>query len=211
MTLRLLAVSDVALPQLQDSTYLCRTYADIDLLVSCGDMPASYLDYISSVLNVSLFYVRGNHDENYVEHQPGGDDLHRRILRAGRFSFLGLEGSIRYNRGRVQYTDSEMFSIVLRLMPRLLALRSVRGYSVDVVVTHSPPRGIHDLPGDRAHRGFRVFRALIAWARPRYLLHGHVDTWDSRRMIETVYCGTRVININPSRVLTLEEPPRVSG
>lgn len=211
VTLKLLAVSDVALPQLQDSTYLCRTYADVRLLVSCGDMPASYLDYISSVLNVSLYYVRGNHDENYVERQPGGDDLHRRILRADRFSFLGLEGSIRYNRGRVQYTDSEMFSIVLRLMPRLLALRSVRGYSVDVAVTHSPPRGIHDLPGDRAHRGFRAFRVLIAWARPRYLLHGHIDTWGNRQAVETVYCGTRVININPSRVLALEEPPGGSG
>lgn len=211
VTLKLLAVSDVALPQLQDSTYLCRTYADVRLLVSCGDMPASYLDYISSVLNVSLYYVRGNHDENYVERQPGGDDLHRRILRADRFSFLGLEGSIRYNRGRVQYTDSEMFSIVLRLMPRLLALRSVRGYSVDVAVTHSPPRGIHDLPGDRAHRGFRAFRVLIAWARPRYLLHGHIDTWGNRQAVETVYCGTRVININPSRVLALGEPSGGSG
>jgi Icc-related predicted phosphoesterase len=211
VTLKLLAVSDVALPQLQDSTYLCRTFEDIGLLVSCGDMPASYLDYISSVLNVSLYFVRGNHDENYVERQPGGDDLHRRILRFGRFSFLGLEGSIRYNRGRVQYTDSEMFSMVLRLMPRLLVLRSVRGYSVDVVVAHSPPRGIHDLPGDRAHRGFSAFRTLIEWGRPRYLLHGHVDTWDNRQTVETVHFGTRVININPSRVVALEEPPGGAG
>lgn len=207
MTLKLLAVSDVALPQLQDPTHLHRAYGDVRLLVSCGDMPVSYLDFISSVLNVSLFYVRGNHDESYeLERRPGGDNLHRRIVRFDRFSFLGLEGSIRYNRGRVQYTQGEMFTAVLRLLPPLLALRSLRGYGVDVVVAHSPPLGIHDIEDDFAHRGFKAFRALMAWGRPRYLLHGHVDTWDNRQKVETVFCQTRVININPSRTLTLEEP-----
>lgn len=207
MTLKLLAVSDVALPQLQDATLLHRMYGDVQLLISCGDMPVSYLDFISSVLNVSLFYVRGNHDESYeLERRPGGDNLHGRIIRFDRFSFLGLEGSIRYNRGRVQYTQGEMFTAVLRVLPRLLALRSVRGYSVDVVVAHSPPLGIHDIEGDHAHQGFRAFRALMAWGRPRYLLHGHVDTWDNRQKVETVFYQTRVININPSRTLTLEEP-----
>lgn len=207
MTLKLLAVSDVTLPKLQDATHLQRTYGDIRLLVSCGDMSVSYLDFISSVLNVSLYYVKGNHDENYeFERRPGGDDLHRRIVRFDRFSFLGLEGSIRYNRGRVQYTQGEMFTKVLRVLPRLLVMRSVRGYSVDVVVAHSPPFGIHDIEDDYAHRGFRAFRALMAWGRPRYLLHGHVDTWDNRQQVETVFCQTQVININPSRALTLKEP-----
>lgn len=206
MALRLLAVSDAMLPQLQDAAYLLRTYSDVRLLLSCGDMPVSYLEYINSVLNVSLYYVRGNHDESYVERPPGGDDLHCRILRFDRYSFLGLEGSINYNRGRIQYTNTQMFALVLRLMPRLLVLRSVRGYSVDVVVTHSPPEGIHDLSSDRAHRGFKAFRYLMAWGRPRYLLHGHVDTWDSRQAVETVFHHTRVININPSRLLTLAEP-----
>ncbi len=207
MTLKLLAVSDVTLPQLQDATHLKRTYGDVKLLVSCGDMPVSYLDFVSSVLNVSLFYVRGNHDESYeIERRPGGDNLHRRILQFNGFSFLGLEGSIRYNRGRVQYTQGEMLTSVLRLLPRLLVLRSVRGYSVDVVVAHSPPLGIHDIADDYAHRGFRAFRTLMDWGRPRYLIHGHVDTWDNRKEVETVFCQTRVININPSRTLTLEPP-----
>jgi len=206
VTLKILAVSDVALPHMQDATYLQRTFHDVDLLVSCGDMPASYLDYISSVLNVCLYFVRGNHDENYIERRPGGDDLHRRIVRFGPFSFLGFEGSIRYNRGRVQYTDGEMFAYVLRLVPRLLVLRSIRGYSVDVVVAHSPPQSIHDIPDDRAHRGFKAFRYLMAWGRPRYLLHGHVDTWDNRQAVETAFRGTQVINVNPVRVITLEQP-----
>jgi Icc-related predicted phosphoesterase len=207
VTLKLLAVSDTALPQLQNAEHLQRTYGDVELLVSCGDMQVGYLDYISSVLNVSLFYVRGNHDESYeFERRPGGDDLHQRIVTFRGYSFLGLEGSINYNRGRVQYTDTEMFVKVLRLLPRLLVLRSVRGYSVDVVVAHSPPQGIHDIADDRAHRGFRAFRMLMKWGHPRYLIHGHVDTWDTRQPTETTFCKTCVININPSRMLTIEPP-----
>ena len=69
------------------------------------------------------------------ERRPGGDDLPAdRDFRG--YSFLGLEGSINYNRA-ASYTDTEMFVKVLRLLPRLLVLRSVRGYSVDVVVAHS--------------------------------------------------------------------------
>lgn len=98
-----------------------------------------------------------------------------------------------------------MFLHVLRLMPRLLWMRSLRGYGVDVLVTHSPPHGIHDLPDDRAHRGFRSFRYLMRVARPRFLIHGHVDTWDNRKATETVYAGTRVININPQRLLSVEQ------
>jgi uncharacterized protein len=96
---KILAVSDVELPKLRNSEYLFRTYPDIDLLVSCGDMPSPYLDYIGSVLNVPLFFVRGNHDTNYVPPNPGGDDLNMRILKHQGYSFAGLEGSIRYNRG----------------------------------------------------------------------------------------------------------------
>lgn len=200
--MNILAVSDVVLPQLQDPDYLCRTYAEANLLVSCGDMPASYLDFIGTLLHVPLAYVRGNHDGGYQPGRPGGDDLHGRIRTYGGYSFAGLEGSIRYNQGPVQYTDQEMFLRVLLLLPRLLVMRSVRGYGVDVLVAHSPPQGIHDLP-DHAHRGFKAFRYLMRWGRPHYLLHGHVDTWDRRQTVETVYHQTTVLNINPVTMLTL--------
>jgi Icc-related predicted phosphoesterase len=201
---KILAVSDNLLPQLQDPGYLQRSYSDARLVVSCGDMPASYLDVISSVLNLPLFFVRGNHDEHYEPHRPGGDNLHMKFQSYGGFSFVGLEGSIEYNRGRVQYDETGMLARVLYLLPRLVLMRSVRGYGVDVLVTHSPPRGIHDIPGDRAHRGFRAFRLLMLLAHPRFLIHGHVDTWDNRKTTETQYCRTRVININPVRLLSIE-------
>jgi Icc-related predicted phosphoesterase len=191
---------------MQDSGYLRRTFADARLLISCGDMPPSYLDLIGSVLNIPLFFVRGNHDERYEPHQPGGDNLHHCIQHYGGFSFAGLEGSQRYNRGPVQYSDGEMRLFVLSMLPRLTLRRLLRGYGVDMFIAHAPPRGIHDLPDDHAHRGFQAFLLLMRWARPRYLIHGHVDTWDSRKPTETVFGSTTVININPVRLLTLEKP-----
>jgi uncharacterized protein len=100
-----------------------------------------------------------------------------------------------------------MLSNVLRMMPRLLLRRARYGIGVDVLVTHSPPEGIHDLNDDCAHRGFRAFRWLILWARPRYFIHGHVDTWDNRRTRKTVFGHTMVLNINPVTMLDLDLPP----
>jgi len=206
VAVKILAVGDVELPQLRDVEYLRRSFCDVEVLISCGDLPASYLDLIGSVLNLPLFFVRGNHDNNYLLPDPGGENLHLRVCTYKGYSFAGLEGSIRYSRqGAVQYTENEMFVNVLRLLPRLMLRRLWYGYGVHVLVSHSPPRGIHDLPDDFAHRGFQSFRYLMKWARPLYLIHGHVDTWDSRRPRETMYGQTRVLNINPYKVFEIEE------
>jgi len=206
MTTKVLAVSDNVLPYMQDAEYLKRTYSDVRLLISCGDMSATYLDVIGSILGVPLFYVRGNHDTRYEPGRPGGDNLHQHIRKFDGFSFVGLEGSIRYNRGPIQSTQSEMFTTVLHLLPRLMLMRSMRGYGVDVMVVHSPPWGIHDIPDDPAHQGFKAFLYLMRWACPRYLIHGHIDTWDNRKPTETMYARTQVININPVRLLPLDRP-----
>lgn len=202
--MKILAVSDIELPKMQNVPYLRRAYGDIDLLVSCGDLSASYLEFITSVLNVPLFYVRGNHDEQYYERPPGGDDLHLRTIRYQGLSFAGLEGCLRYNRrGRLQYTEAEMLAHVLQFAPGMWWRLLRRGAGVDIMVTHAPPRGIHDRP-DQAHRGFWAFRVLIRLFRPRYLLHGHVDVWDRRETTWTQFRRTQVVNIDPVRLLTIE-------
>ncbi len=203
--MKILAISDVVLPKLQVADFLHQQFPDVSLLVSCGDMPVWYLDFVGSVLSLPLFYVRGNHDTNYKPPEPGGDNLHLRIKKYHGYSFAGLEGSIRYNRGAIQYTENEMLWNVLRLMPRLLPRRMRHGYGVDVLVTHAPPRGIHDIEDDYAHRGFKALLRAMRWIQPRFLLHGHVDTWDRRKTRETDYANTKVININPYWVVDLHD------
>lgn len=202
--MKILAVSDVEVPQMENADHLRDRYSDVDMLISCGDMPAHYLDFIGSVLSRPLYYVRGNHDTAYKPPDPGGIDLHMQVKSFKGFSFAGLEGSIRYNDGAIQYTEGEMLFNVMRLMPRLMLRLARQGYSVNVLVAHSPPRDIHDIPDDYTHRGFKAFRYLMRWARPQYLIHGHVDTWDRRKTRQTVFHQTTVLNINPYMVLDLE-------
>jgi len=201
--MKILAISDQRLLELEKTEYLRGTYGDVDLIVSCGDMEPSYLEFISSVLNVPLFFVRGNHDDRYGPGEPGGENLHLNFQKYKGTSFIGLEGSMYYNGKNVQYTELSMALRVLSILPRLMARRLLFGYGVDYLVTHSPPKGIHDRP-DLTHRGFRSFLWLLRLARPRYLIHGHIDIYDRREATETLYHGTKIININPKRLLILE-------
>ncbi len=191
------------MPQLESAVNLRRRYNDIQLIISCGDMPSAYLEFITTTLNLPLFYVRGNHDERYIENPPGGENLHQRVIEYNGLTFAGIEGSIQYNRGDVQYTDWEVNWLVLRMGLRLGLRRWRKGRGVDVLVTHSPPYGIHDR-NDVAHQGFKGLLRFMDWYRPRYMLHGHVHTWDRRDTISTQYNHTCVMNINPVTVLEIE-------
>ncbi|MBQ1385403.1 MAG: metallophosphoesterase, partial [Erysipelotrichales bacterium] len=35
----------------------------IDVIVSCGDLDPRYLEFLETMTNVPLLYVRGNHDQ----------------------------------------------------------------------------------------------------------------------------------------------------
>ena len=199
---KILCVSDTEMPQLHNAGNLRRRYNDIDMVISCGDMPPGYLDFITSIIPVPLFYVRGNHDERYSDEPPGGINLHRQVVQFRGLTMAGLEGCIRYNKGEIQYSQGQMRRMVLGLTPRLLADRWLRRRGLDIFVTHSPARNIHD-GKDVAHRGFDCFLTFMRWFRPRYMLHGHVHTWDRRQTVRTRYLSTCIININPFIVLEL--------
>lgn len=201
--LKLLCVSDTVMPQMESAANLRRRYNDVDLVISCGDMPSVYLEFITSILSVPLFYVRGNHDERYHLEPPGGINLHQRVVTYKGISFAGLEGSMKYNEGDVQYTEFQMMRMVVGMAPRLIINRIRRQRMVDILVTHSPARGIHDA-NDLPHTGFQALLRFMDWYKPRYMLHGHVHTYDRRKQTNTTYHNTQVININPVTVLDIE-------
>lgn len=188
---------------MESAVNLRRHYSDVELIVSCGDLSSVYLEFITSVLNAPLFYVRGNHDDHYAERPPGGENLHQRLVKHGGSTFYGLEGSMRYNDAPIQYDENDMLRMVVGAGMRLGYRRWRYGHGVDVLVTHSPARGIHDLK-DLPHTGFVALRHFMEWYRPRYLLHGHVHTWDRRSIIKSQYLDTCVMNINPVTVLEVE-------
>jgi hypothetical protein len=175
-------------------------YAHVDAVISCGDLPYYYLEYLVSVLNKPLYYVRGNHaspieyGERTERSEPwGAINLDRTQVHAHDLIMMGLEGSIRYNEGPVQYSNDEMRWRVLGLMPTLFLNRAIHGRYLDVLVTHSPPRGVQDAE-DPPHRGFTVFNWFLRRFRPRTMLHGHIHVYTPQTVTHSVYHHTDVIN-----------------
>ena len=184
-----------------------------DLILSCGDLPSYYLDYLVSRLNVPLYAVHGNHDaapplegsQGYG--RCGASWVGGRGVRAHGLLLAGFDGSLRYNAGHYQSTQAEMHAAVRGLVPWLLMNRVRYGRFLDVLVTHAPPRGIHDQP-DRCHTGFNAFNWLIENFAPRYHLHGHIHLYDRRTPTVTRVGSTEVVNVYPFRELTLAIPAR---
>ena len=165
-------------------------FAGIDVIVSCGDLNAEYLSYLTTMTSIRVLYVRGNHDDIYQEKEPEGcicieDDIYE----YEGVRFLGLGGSYRYKKGKNQYTDDEMKHRIRRLW---LKLFKKRGF--DVLVTHAPAYGVHD-GEDLSHRGFLVFHDLIEKYQPKYFVHGHVHMNYGRQYPREYAIGnTKVIN-----------------
>lgn len=200
--MRVLALSDEVVPYIH-SPRLRERYPLVDLVVGCGDLPASYLEYVVSVLNVPMVVVPGNHDPDRFR-VPGGIDIDGAIVRVGRLAIAGLGGSPRYKDvGRHQYSEVGMHARLLPLLPRLVLRRLRTGCGSDLLVTHAPPRGVHDAP-DPAHRGFLALRRLLRLARPRLMVHGHTHLWGGSGPVETVLFGCRIVNVFPAQMIRLE-------
>jgi Icc-related predicted phosphoesterase len=165
------------------------THADVDIVISCGDLRLDYLEYIVTMFNVPCYYVPGNHDERFLEMAPPGwEPLDDRIASYKGVKILGLGGSMRYKPGPFQYTELEMKFRLLRLIPSLWLHKN----RIDILVTHAPAYKLGDLEGP--HRGFKVFRTIIEKYKPRYHLHGHVHLNYSQYSRKIKHGQTSIIN-----------------
>ncbi len=187
--LTILAVSDFVdkglVKQIED-----RQLPSIDLIISCGDIEPEYLSFLKDRLECSLYYVKGNHDIRYTQSNPlGCENIHGRVVTVGSMNILGLEGSLWYNGGPNQYTDAMMKKILFRL-----SLRLWRKKPIHMIVTHAPPRHIHDR-NDPCHMGFQSYHRLLKKNKPNYFIHGHIhQEFESFSARTTQINGTQVIN-----------------
>lgn len=187
--MKILTVSDRVEPAFKDRKKPSEL-AGTALILACGDLPPEYLTLLTTSLNAPLYYVKGNHDIRYTSKPPlGCRDIHARIVKAGGLRILGLGGSRWYNGGPNQYTDHQMKWTLWKLQPLLWWNKGV-----DIVITHAPPRHVHDAE-DRCHRGFKSFHPLIRRFSPSYFIHGHIHAHfnnPSERM--TTINNTKVVN-----------------
>jgi len=197
--LKVLSVSDrIDSKLLEKDTY--EKFKDVDLILSCGDLPYYHIERLFQLYEVPVLYVRGNHDPRveYGKSGPlygprGAIDLHNRVVVLNELIFAGFEGSLPYKEGPFLYSQSEMWHYVLGMVPRLLWKKLVYGRYIDVVITHSPPFGIHDKDSN-IHGGYKAFRWLIKTFKPAYFFHGHIHIYTEDETAETVVGQTKVIN-----------------
>lgn len=213
--MKILAVADEVSPVLYSHT-VKENFGEVDLILGCGDLPFYYYEFLVSSLNVPLYYVLGNHvrktgpggtgrDMGQEEYDPAGlGDLDRRITDCKGLLIGGFEGSPRYNLNPgPQYTELDIRFKTMKMWPYLCWNRLVKGRFIDILITHAPPWGIHDLP-DPAHRGFKRYLRFMERYRPRYLIHGHTHRYDRNQPRVSYYEDTCVINAYGYTVFDIE-------
>ena len=205
--MRILAVSDVEDEAVTASAE--SKVGTIDLVISCGDLDYEYLDYVGTTLGVPLRAVHGNHDvppENNDDPAIAvwwhGVDLHGRAVSVNGLLIAGLQGSPIYSSGPYQSGELDIWLAIVRMAPSLIVNRLRRGRFLDVLVTHAPPRGIHE-GTDRAHRGFGALRTFLRVFQPRYHLHGHTHVYDRRSQTTTQFGRTTVMNAYGARTVDI--------
>ena len=187
--MKILAISD------EESKYLWEYFdksklEDIDLIISCGDLDPHYLSFLVTLSSIPVLYVHGNHDGKYEKIPPEGCVcIEDQIFVYKGVRILGLGGSMRYSKGKYQYTEWQMKQRVAKLK---LQLFHRRGF--DILVTHAPAYQLND-GRDLPHQGFQVFRTLIEKYQPKFFLHGHVHlSYGRSHKRYDKYQNTHVIN-----------------
>ena len=194
--MKILCISDQIDPLVYSDSIKSR-FTDVDYILCAGDLPLDYLDFIVSSLNKPAFFVFGNHHTEKMEDNAyqgcGCFHVGSKIRREEGLIVAGLGGSMRYNRGPNQFTEFQMGLEIIKLIPRLIINRILHKKYLDVLLTHAPPKGIHDKP-DLCHSGFKSFLWFIKTFKPRYLVHGHIHLYDLADKRRTRFMGTDVIN-----------------
>lgn len=220
--MKILCVADQRSP-LVYSTGIKERFKDVDIVLGAGDLPMDYYGYIVSSLNKRLFFVFGNHNlkhynrisgknaplafdpDSLQQHSFGSTYISGKVIRDKKSGLIiaGMGGSIDYNHGVNQYTDSQMYSKLIRMIPRLLLNKVLYGRYLDIFLTHSPPRGMNDRQ-DPCHKGFKSFLWFLDKFKPQFMLHGHIHLYDRNEPREIKYKETRIINVFDYYVLEPE-------
>ena len=199
-------------------------YRDVDFVLSAGDLPLRYYDYIQTMIRKDVYFVYGNHNLEDFDYYARGTHLKDypsvftgdkpKTVQCGGFYIdgkcvyikekdliiAGLGGSMLYNGGRSQYSERDMQWRINKLVPRLMFNRRRYGRALDILLTHAPPFGLGDGP-DLCHRGFDCFKDFMAYFEPRYLLHGHVHLDDINAPRIRQYGKTTIVNVYKNYLL----------
>ena len=195
-------------------------FADVDLILSAGDLPMDYLDFIISSLNKPAFFVFGNHNlKDYKKYKgtqtantfyydmdsySGATHIGTKVKYDNGIIIAGFGGCMKYNNGENQYTEFQMKLEILKILTALFFNKIFRGRYVDILLTHASPKGIHDRE-DKCHWGFKHFLWFMKAFKPKYLIQGHIHLYDLSEVRATKYLDTLVVNAYSHYIINTED------
>ena len=189
--MKILAVADEESKSLWDY-YTPDKLEDVDLIISCGDLKATYLEFLVTMAHCPVLYVPGNHDKRYVQDPPGGCiNIDGKLYVHNGVRIIGFGGCMKYGGGPYMYTEEEMRRKIWKSKGQI-----VSHGGIDILVAHAAAKGYGDLK-DLPHQGFECFDDLLCRTKPTYFLHGHVHQSYTNRNFkrETEHSGgTRIVN-----------------
>lgn len=186
--MRILVVSDI------ESNYIWdffdkSNFEGVECVISCGDLKASYLSFLVTMLAVPVFYIHGNHDKQYLRNAPlGCDCIEDTVITFKGLRIAGLGGCKSFDQEPFQFSEPTMHKRVKKF------IRKVKK-PIDIFVSHSPTAGLGDDKESRYHKGFDCFFNVYDKLQPRYHLHGHNHfNYNYRNQRELSYNGIKIIN-----------------
>ena len=176
----------------------------IDLILSCGDLPKKYLEYLTNFTD-SAHLICPRQPRRKL---PGAMSRAAASVWMIRCScgtglrIMGLGGCFRYNQeDTYQYTEAAM-----RRRARKLWLQAHKVGGIDILLTHAPASGLND-GTDRAHKGFVCFNELLDEYQPAWFVHGHVHlNYDAKLPRVCTRGNTTVINATERYVFEIPDP-----
>lgn len=180
--------------------------ADVDLVLSAGDLSSYYLEYLADNIRAPLVYVPGNHDQGYVNKPPkkcintDGKITELSIIRDNcnnKVRIFGIGGSMRYKSGTYQYSEEEQSHRVQELMRTAGKNGITKDDSLDILLTHAPCKGYGDMQ-DMPHRGFECFNDFLYAFKPRLHCYGHIHEEYRSISAESNGKGYRRVLTHPS-------------
>lgn len=202
--MRVLLVSDVESKYIWDY-FDHQRFADIDLVISCGDLKSEYLSFLATMIKAPVFYIHGNHDAQYEIKPPEGcDSIEDKLIIYKGLRIIGLGGSMLYSnncnsRPPYQYTERQMEKRILRLIPKILINKGF-----DILVTHAPAFSLRD-GKDLCHTGFKAFLNLIEKYKPKYMFHGHMHMNFRQNDRVMVYKNTTIVDAYNYHILDIPD------
>ena len=116
----------------------------------------------------------------------------------------GISGSIKYNNGLNQYTDTQMKLRILLMLPKLILNKILYGRYLDIFLTHATPYKVHD-HDDPCHTVFSSFNWFVERFKPKYMVHGHIHLYDQREIRISQYKETTIVNAFAHCIIDFEE------